>query len=258
MQTAERIQHELVFHDKQASERAAYLLDHPGDLVVEEHAYLNHASWIRPALSRLGDLRHRDVLDFGCGHGMAAVVLARRGARVTAFDLSGGYVREAQARATASGAAIRFVQANGERLPFADQSFDCIWGNAVLHHLQLARAASELARVLRPEGVAIFCEPWGGNPLLNWARRHLPYPGKKRTPNETPLQRKDLRQLADYFDVDVEGHQLLSMVSRVVDRGRLTDLLTSFDGYLLKLPGVKWLCRYAVITLRPSLASRER
>jgi len=54
------------------------------------------------------------VLDYGCGHGMAAVVLARRGARVTAFDLSARYVAEAAARARANGVNVGFLQADGE------------------------------------------------------------------------------------------------------------------------------------------------
>src|SRR5205823_4605799 len=125
--------------------------------------------------ARLGDVRGLRVLDYGCGHGMAAVVLARRGARVTGFDLSPGYLEEAGARAAANGVQVCLTQADGERLPFADGAFDRVWGNAVLHHLDLDRAGRELFRVLRPGGLAVFCEPWGENPLLNWARRRLSY-----------------------------------------------------------------------------------
>ena len=89
--------------------------------------------------------------------------------------------------------AVEFLQADGQRLPFADRAFDRVWGSAVLHHLDLRSAAGELFRVLRPGGVAVFCEPWGENPLLNWARRRLPYPGKDRTPDEQPLRRRHVR-----------------------------------------------------------------
>src|SRR5262249_2233800 len=150
-----------------------------------------------------------------CGHAMAAVVLARRGARVTAFDLSGGYLAEARQRSEANGVVIDFVQVDGERLPFADKSFDRVWGNAILHHLDLGRAARELRRILRPRGIAVFCEPWGGNPLLRWARRRLPYAAKGRTPDEKPLLWRDLRQLWEIFpSVEAHGYQLLSMARR--------------------------------------------
>ena len=252
MHAMDRLNSELAFHDRQAHERAATFQDDPAALRFDDDAYLNHETWIRPAFAMLGDLRGRHVLDFGCGHGMAAVVLARRGARVTAFDLSHGYVREAADRARANGVAVRFVQADGERLPCADAAFDCVWGNAVLHHLDPETAGRELRRVLRPGGVAVFCEPWGENPLLNWARRRLPYAGKERTPDETPLCRRHVRVLRRVFaNVTVRGYQLLSMARRVLPRGRLVAGLDWCDDMLLtRVPALQQFCRYAVLTLR--------
>src|SRR5262249_31238920 len=107
---ADRLQSEQQFHDQQARQRAEACPD-VASLVFDDAHYLHHENWIIPALAQLGDIRGRAVLDYGCGHGMAAVVLARRGARVVAFDLSRGYLREAHARARANGVDIAFVQA---------------------------------------------------------------------------------------------------------------------------------------------------
>jgi SAM-dependent methyltransferase len=183
---------------------------------------------------------------------MAAVVLARRGAAVTAFDLSAEYVVEAKRRARANGVSVRTVQADGERLPFADASFDAVWGCAILHHLDLDRAGRELVRVLKPGGVAVFCEPWGGNPLLGFARRRLPYPGKHRTPDERPLRTRDLRPLREVFaSVEVRGYQLLGMLRRVVRGGRFVAALDACDAQLLRaVPRLERYCRYVVLTLR--------
>jgi ubiquinone/menaquinone biosynthesis C-methylase UbiE len=183
---------------------------------------------------------------------MAAVVLARRGARVTAFDLSPGYLAEARRRAQANDTTIAFLQANAERLPFADGSFARIWGNAILHHLDPRIAARELHRILQPGGVAVFCEPWGENPLLSWARRRLPYPGKERTPDEQPLRWRHLRVLRETFpSLEVEGCQLLSMARRVLRPGRLVSGLEWFDNRLLRLaPSLSHFCRYVLLTLR--------
>src|SRR5262249_33715497 len=142
--------------------------------------------------------------------------------------------------------------ASGERLPFSDASFDRVWGNAVLHHLNLEVAGRELRRVLRPGGVAVFCEPWGENPLLNFARRRLPYPGKERTPDEEPLRRKHLRVLRSIFpSVTVRGYQLLSMARRVWRPGQLVAGLDWCDDLLLRrVPALQQFCRYVVLTLR--------
>jgi SAM-dependent methyltransferase len=248
----DRLQTEQSFHDRQADHRSATFAQWPNELHVDIDSYLDHESWIRPALGRFGDVNGLDVLDYGCGHGMASVVLARLGARVTAFDLSPRYLQEARRRAHANAVNIRWVQADGDRLPFADEAFDRVWGNAILHHLDLHRAGRELRRVLRPSGIAVLCEPWGGNPLVNYARRRLRYPGKERTPDEQPLRQRDLIILRAMFPrLETRGFQFLSMIRRVVHTGRMVRCLDYCDDRLLtNVPFLQRFCRYMVLTLR--------
>jgi SAM-dependent methyltransferase len=248
----DRLSAEQAFHDRQADHRTATFQLRPDALHVNVDAYLDHETWLRPAFGMLGEVNGRAVLDFGCGHGMAAVILAKMGARVTGCDLSPGYIAEARRRADANGVVIHFTQADGDRLPFATESFDCIWGNAILHHLDLARAGVELQRILRPGGIGVFCEPWGGNPVLNFARRYLPYPGKERTPDERPLRPSDLAILRNCFPhVEAHGFQILSMVRRVLRPSRLVRFLDRCDDRLLTdFPRMQRFCRYMVLTLR--------
>lgn len=247
----DRLSAEQLFHDRQAQARAVSFAG-KDTLRFCDDWYLDHETWIRPAMDHLGNVTDLPVLDYGCGHGMAAVVLARRGACVTAFDLSHGYLSEARRRATANNVAIDFLQADAELLPFADGSFARVWGNAVLHHLDMRQAARELHRVLQPGGIAVFCEPWGENPVLAWARRRLPYRGKERTPDEQPLRRRDLRVLREVFpSLQIEGFQLLSMARRVLRSGHILSGLEWCDARLLRLaPSLSRFCRYVVLTLR--------
>lgn len=250
MTMLDRLSVEQSFHDRQARARAHSFGD-LASLRFSNDAYLDHETWIRPALDRLGEVSGLPVLDYGCGHGMAAIVLARRGARVTAFDLSPGYLIEARRRAVANDTTVEFVQADAERLPFADGSFARVWGNAILHHLDVRLACRELHRILQPGGSAVFCEPWGENPLLAWARRRLPYAGKERTPDEQPLRRRHLSVLRETFpSLQVEGYQLLSMARRVLRRGRFVSGLEWCDARLLRVaPSLSQFCRYVVLTV---------
>jgi SAM-dependent methyltransferase len=244
-----RLATEQAFHDGQAARRRQSLSH--DDLRFADDVYLDHETWVRPALGRLGDVRGRRVLDLGCGHGMAAVVLARGGAFVTGYELSTGYLAEAKARAEANGVEVAWVQGDAEHLPFADESFDAVWGHAILHHLDPRRAAAEVRRVLRPGGRAVFCEPWGGNPLLRWARKRLEYSGKERTPDEEPLRSSCLPVLREHFPrLDWRGYQLLGMVRRVYGDTLFTRGLAALDRVCLPLirPLRHW-CRYVVLTL---------
>lgn len=245
-----RLRNERDFHDQQAAERARVLQS--DDYVFEDATYLQHESWIAGAIESLGELRGQCVLDLGCGHGMASVVLARQGANVVACDLSLGYLREARRRADANGVATALVVCNGERLPFADGSFDRVWGNAILHHLDLRLVTRELHRILSPGGVGVFCEPWGGNRWLNWARQSLHYPGKQRTADETPFRPSDLAYIREVFpSMRVQGFQLLSMLRRAVKHRRLVNSLAWCDDWLLgALPHWQQYCRYVVVTIR--------
>jgi SAM-dependent methyltransferase len=251
MIATERRMAEQIFHDRQAADRATARLE----LRFKDEEYLDHETWVRPAFERLGVMSGKRVLDYGCGHGMAAVTLARAGAVVTAFDLSPGYVNESRERARANRVKVECLVADGEELPFADESFDAVWGNAILHHLDLEKAGRELLRVMKPGGVAVFCEPWGGNPGLAFARRFLPYAGKDRTADERPLTKRDLLPLRAIFpSVRVEGFQLLGMFPRAWRAGRVSgrsSRLDKLDHSALRMCPPLWnWCRYVVIELR--------
>ena len=112
----ERLLAELLFHDEQARERASYFRAHADELRFDDAEYLDHETWIRPAFAQLGPLQGKRVLDYGCGHGMASVVMALAGVEVSAFDLSPEYVEEAERRADANGVTIEF-QAFGRAPP---------------------------------------------------------------------------------------------------------------------------------------------
>ncbi len=77
MSTTDRLLAEQAFHDRQAAERAPSF-PHADTLRFADGDYLDHETWVRPAIERLGAVDGLPVLDYGCGHGMASVVLARR------------------------------------------------------------------------------------------------------------------------------------------------------------------------------------
>lgn len=144
------------------------------------------------------------VLDLGCGSGDLTLHLVETGADVVALDLAPGMVevaRERVARFGAGGTAT-FVAAPAEDSGLSKGQFDVILGRYVLHHLDLEVAASEIARLLRPGGRAVFVENSGANSVLMFARRHLVGRfGIRRlgTADEHPLSRADIERMAAAF-----------------------------------------------------------
>jgi 2-polyprenyl-3-methyl-5-hydroxy-6-metoxy-1,4-benzoquinol methylase len=201
----------------------------------------------------VGDIRGLDVLEYGCGRGAISVRLAKSGARVTAFDISPKSIEVARQHAAMEGLDERtaFHVAPAEDLPFGDESFDLVFGKAVLHHLDVAKAQPELRRIMRPGAKAVFSEPLGMNPLLNFARDWLPY--RKKTPrgSDVPLGYDAISAWCAGFSQSFhEEVQLFSMLERAFGFGvKIPNLRTLDRVVLTRFPAARRFCRYAVIGL---------
>ncbi len=111
------------------------------------------------ALGGRNDERFRRGLEIGSGTGYFSLNLMQRGTieELTATDISAGMLKRLAATAAGLGLAVETVQTEAEELPFEDESFDLVFGHAVLHHIpDLDKAFAEFRRVLRPGGAIAF------------------------------------------------------------------------------------------------------
>ncbi len=99
----------------------------------------------------------KDVLEVGCGSGIAAQMLAEAGANLTAVDLTPWAVATTRARLDAFDLDGTILEADGEQLLFAEESFDLVFSWGVIHHSSnMDRALAELVRVCRPGGALVL------------------------------------------------------------------------------------------------------
>lgn len=146
---------------------------------------------------------NKHVLEYGCGSYGYLFSLVRRGATVTGIDISDVAIEQARQRARREQLEhITLRVMNAEALAFDTNTFDIICGTGVLHHLDLSKALSEVARTLKSDGAAIFIEPLGHNPIINLYRKATP---DLRTEDEHPLLMEDL-QMAEVYFGKVETH----------------------------------------------------
>jgi SAM-dependent methyltransferase len=105
------------------------------------------------------------ALEIGAGTGYFTLNLLRAGVveEAVATDISPGMLDALADSAARLGLAVETARCEAGALPFEDESFDLVFGHAVLHHLpDLEGAFKEFQRVLRPGGAIAFC----GEPSL--------------------------------------------------------------------------------------------
>ena len=123
---------------------------------------LHHYRWIVRLLRPVPGSR---LLDVACGEGHLLAAAHRAQLAAAGIDLSAEAVRRAAARCPQAALCV----ANGEALPFPDGAFDyltCL--GSLEHYREMAQGLREMARVLKPDGVACLMLPnafWLGDVL---------------------------------------------------------------------------------------------
>jgi len=120
--------------------------------------YPRVAQLLEPGAETLADAcaitEGMSVLDIAAGNGNFALAAARRGAAVTATDITPKMVELGRARSASAGVGIDWSEADAEDLPFADASYDIVASVfGAMFAPQPALVAAEMFRVARPGGV---------------------------------------------------------------------------------------------------------
>lgn len=131
------------------------------DLLNRVMTFGRDGAWRQAAVALAAPKGCRLALDMATGTGELAFLLAGRAAQVVAVDICPEMLSIARAKARGRPRAdrIQFVLADGLRLPFAADSFDCIaTGFALRNVADLRLALAEMHRVVRPGGRVVCLE----------------------------------------------------------------------------------------------------
>ena len=134
-----------------------------------------------------------EILELGCGTGLfSKKVYDKTKAKITAIDISEDLLEQAIKKVPH----IDFKIEDAMNLSFKANSFDCVYGSSVLHHLNLDEALKEIRRVLKPNGKMVFAEPNMINPQI-FLQKNIP--ALKRmmgdSPDETAIVRWSFAKL---------------------------------------------------------------
>jgi ubiquinone/menaquinone biosynthesis C-methylase UbiE len=204
----------------------------------------------------LDHCKGKKVLDYCCGNGDDGVIMANNGAaQVTGIDISEVSIVNCTRRAQEIGKRnLEYQVMDAEAMTFKDRTFDIVTEYGAMHHLNLEKAYREIARVLKPEGHAIFVEALGHNQLIHLYRKLTP---ELRTEWEADhiLKKREIELAKTYFDeVTILGFFHLATLGAVPFRNTrvfplVLTTLEFFDRVLLSLPIIKWQAWQVVFVL---------
>lgn len=241
---------------------------------IDVHKYFTAETSVdyKLAKKKLGKLGNKRILDLGCGLGESAVYFALQGAQVTAVDISPrmlNCVKRLSKKYKVAGK-LKIVESPAEKLPFKDGSFDLIFGGNVLHHVDIIKTSRETNRILKKGGKAVFIEPLGYNPLIQFYRKLAK---DKRTMMERPFTFRDIRYLSEGFKKSSHTEQQLLTTlifvwfffgerlhpskvrywKKIIDESeryaKPFKIFKNIDHLVLKLPFIKRLCWSTVIEM---------
>lgn len=201
--------------DHQARERLAREIEHHRRIADRAERIW---SWETPSGRRRAERRAQllieegqilpgvHALELGCGTGVFLEMVAKTGATVHGLDLSEHLLEKARAKLSDT-PNVTLDQGNAEQMPYADGTFDVVYGSSVLHHLDLIAALREVRRVLKPGGRLAFAEPNIVNPHV--AFLFYSAPTRERfgvSPDEMAFSRfraRDALEQAGFSDIQV-------------------------------------------------------
>lgn len=163
--------------------------------------------WIMDRIEReAAILKGKHLLEIGCGMGYDALEFLKRGVLVTTTDLTPNAVSLTRRHFEIEGVQAEDIRtANALDLPFANDTFDAVWANGVMHATgDTPRAIQEARRVLKPGGRAIishfYRRPSWMYILHRWGRENIEYKEEDPPVNEFHTEKEILGMFVG-FDV---------------------------------------------------------
>ena len=155
----------------------------------------------------------KKFLDMGCGMGRNSVFMALNGFDVYAFDLSEESVQRTKENAEKAGAILKEVCiADMLEMPYADNTFDCIFAMYVVSHTDTAgfkKTMGEIKRVLKCGGEAYFtvlsndakCLENADNEVIDAHTVLLNEDGPEKGVPHFAIGREDINEFFGIFDI---------------------------------------------------------
>ena len=167
---------------------------------LRRHAFFYSYKREKKILDKLlQDFNGQNVLEIGSYTWAAWFNENTKPKKLTCINISEAELERGKAHASKQSFPVEHHLMDANNLTFEDESFDIVFGGAILHHLDIEKSIGHIHRVLKPGGKLVFLEPLNMNPLYKLYRKMNP---QERTPDEHALVSKDFKLIRKKFTFD--------------------------------------------------------
>ncbi len=184
------------------------------------------------------------ILEIGCGTALfTEKIYSAVKPEIYAIDISPELLEQAQAKLPN----VKFKVDDAMNLSFADNTFDCVYGSSILHHLDMNVALKEIFRVLKKGGTIVFAEPNMLNPQI-FLQKNIPYIKERMgdSPDETAVVRfsfKTKMKRAGFSNCKVFPYDFLHPATSV----SMIPFVNSLGLFVEKIPLLKEIAGSVII-----------
>lgn len=144
----------------------------------------------------LKEFNDKEVLEIGSYTWAAWFTEDTKPKELTCINISESELETGKQHAAGKTFPVNHYLMDANELTFKDESFDIVFGGAILHHLDIEKSVGHIHRVLKPNGLIVFLEPLNMNPIYKIYRKLNP---QERTPDEHALVGSDFKILKEKF-----------------------------------------------------------
>jgi ubiquinone/menaquinone biosynthesis C-methylase UbiE len=167
---------------------------------LRRHAFFYSYKREKKILDKLvKDFNGKNVLEIGSYSWTFWFNESTKPKKLTCINISEVELERGKAHADKQNFPVEHHLMDANNLTFEDETFDVVFGSAILHHLDIEKCINHVHRVLKPGGKIVFLEPLNMNPIYKIYRKLNP---QERTPDEHALVTSDFKLIKKKFTFD--------------------------------------------------------
>jgi len=200
----------------------------------------------REVLDRIGNLDGKKVLILGVGRGNEVKMLCTSKASIVAIDVApSSFDKNENGELVCADCSVKGYVMDAQQMSFADGSFDIVYLQSMMCHVDKIVVAREVSRILKPGGLFVLLDERNNNSWARLYRKIFSY--RSATPYDQFMSEADIAAISKCFNKEIYAQRYYSFTlvyylirivwARLLSKSRSGDIRSKLAGLIEKARG---------------------